>query len=92
VADAGGESPLVLVHADPEAYLVPEAAMRLVAALDARPELDLVAPGTNEPWCEAARIAPPFAYATPTLLVEVDPRQGLRDSHVEDLLRFARGL
>ena len=70
MADAAGESPLVLVHADPEAYLVPDAAMRLVAALEARPELDLVAPGTNEPWCEAARVAPPFAYATPTLLVE----------------------
>ena len=70
MADAAGESPIVLVHADPEAYLVPEAAVRLVAALDARPELDLVAPGTNEPWCEAARVAPPFAYATPTLLVE----------------------
>jgi 2-polyprenyl-3-methyl-5-hydroxy-6-metoxy-1,4-benzoquinol methylase len=70
VADAAGESPLVLVHADPEAYLVPEAALRLVRALDARPELDLVAPGTNEPWCEAARVAPPFAYATPMLLAE----------------------
>jgi 2-polyprenyl-3-methyl-5-hydroxy-6-metoxy-1,4-benzoquinol methylase len=70
VADAAGESPLLLVHADPEAYLVPEAARRLVEALDARPEVDLVAPGTNEPWCEAARVAPPFAYATPTLLGE----------------------
>jgi len=70
VADAAGESPLVLVHADPEAYLVPEAARRLLEALDARPDLDLVAPGTNEPWCEAARVAPPFAYSTPALLAE----------------------
>lgn len=44
--------------------------MRLVSGLAARPELDLLIPGTNEPWCEAARIAPAFAYPTPTLLLE----------------------
>ncbi|HTR01912.1 MAG TPA: class I SAM-dependent methyltransferase [Thermoanaerobaculia bacterium] len=70
MADAAGESPLVLVHADPEAYLVAPAAARLIAGLAARPDLDLVLPGTNEPWCEAARVAPPFAYSTPTLLEE----------------------
>jgi len=60
----------VLVLADPEAYLLPEPAARLVEALAARPDLDLVLPVTNEPWCEAARAAPPFAYPTPTLLRE----------------------
>jgi SAM-dependent methyltransferase len=70
VLDAAGDSPIVLVHADPEAYLVPLAAGRLVAALDADPALELVVPVSNEPWCEEARRAPPFAYLTPTLLAE----------------------
>ncbi len=70
MADAAGDSPIVLVHADAEAYMVAEAASRLVASLEARPELDLVLPVTNEPWCEAARWTPPFAYVTPTLLEE----------------------
>ena len=70
MADAAGKSGIVLVHADPEAYLVPEAARRLVGALAARGDLDLVVPGTNEPWCEAARVVPPFAYPTPRLLLE----------------------
>jgi 2-polyprenyl-3-methyl-5-hydroxy-6-metoxy-1,4-benzoquinol methylase len=60
----------VLVHADPEAYLVPEAAIRLVEGLAGRADLDLVLPVSNEPWCEEARLAPPFAYLTPTLLAE----------------------
>jgi len=50
---------------------VPEAAARLTQALAGRPDLDLVLPVSNEPWCEEARLAPPFAYLTPTLLVEV---------------------
>ena len=58
------------MHADPEAYLVPEAAERLVENLAARPDLDLVLPASNEPWCEPARLAPPFAYLTPTQLSE----------------------
>jgi SAM-dependent methyltransferase len=70
VADAAGDSPLVLVLADPEAYLVPPAAVRLVEGLAARPDLDLLLPGSNEPWCEEARVSPPFAYWTPTQLVE----------------------
>jgi SAM-dependent methyltransferase len=70
VEDARGSSPIVLVQADPEAYLVPSAAERLVAALEADPALDLVVPVSNEPWCEEARRAPPFAYLTPTLLAE----------------------
>lgn len=50
---------------------MPEAAARLTQALAGRPDLDLVLPVSNEPWCEEARLAPPFAYLTPTLLVEV---------------------
>ena len=68
--DAAGQSAIVLVHADPEAYLVPLAAARLTEGLAARPDLDLLLPVSNEPWCEAARLAPPFAYMTPTLLAE----------------------
>jgi SAM-dependent methyltransferase len=49
---------------------VPQAAARLVEGLAARPDLDLVLPVSNEPWCEEARLAPPFAYLTPTLLAE----------------------
>jgi 2-polyprenyl-3-methyl-5-hydroxy-6-metoxy-1,4-benzoquinol methylase len=70
VADAAGESAIVLVHADPEAYLVPAAALRLTEGLAARSDLDLLLPVSNEPWCEEARLAPPFAYPTPTLLAE----------------------
>ena len=70
MSDAAGDSPIVLVHADSEAYLVPEAGERLVRALEADPGLELAAPVTNEPWCEEARCAPPFAYLTPTLLAE----------------------
>ena len=70
VADAAGDRPFVLVHADPEAYLVPEAAERLIEALASDPALEIVLPVSNEPWCEEARGAPPFAYVTPTLLAE----------------------
>ena len=70
VADAAGEAAIVLVHADPEAYLLPEPALRLVEGLAARPDLDLLLPVSNEPWCEQARLAPAFAYLTPTLMSE----------------------
>ncbi len=69
VADAAGQAPIVLVVADPEAYLVPDAARRLVAALDAGAG-DVALPVSNEPWSEDARWAPPFAYHTPALLEE----------------------
>jgi trans-aconitate methyltransferase len=49
---------------------VPEAAGRLIRALEADSGLELAIPVTNEPWCEEARRAPPFAYLTPTLLAE----------------------
>jgi 2-polyprenyl-3-methyl-5-hydroxy-6-metoxy-1,4-benzoquinol methylase len=58
----------VLVLADPEAYLLPKPAARLIDDLSERPDLEIVLPVTNEPWCEEARAAPPFAYPTPTLL------------------------
>ena len=67
VADAAGTAPHVLVHADPEAYLPPAAAVRLLQTLDRAP---LAVPVTNEPWCEEARFAPSFAYHTPSLLEE----------------------
>ncbi len=70
VADAAGKAPIVLVQADPEAYLLPEPAGRLVAALDSRPDLSVLLPVSNEAETEEARFAPPFAYLTPTLLGE----------------------
>jgi 2-polyprenyl-3-methyl-5-hydroxy-6-metoxy-1,4-benzoquinol methylase len=70
VQDAGGDSPIVLVHADAEAYLLPEVGRRLVSQLSEHPEVSLVLPVTNEPWTEEARLAPPFSYSTPTLLRE----------------------
>jgi 2-polyprenyl-3-methyl-5-hydroxy-6-metoxy-1,4-benzoquinol methylase len=69
VADAAGHAEVVLVVADPEAYLVPEAALRLVAALE-EAGADVALPVSNEPWSEEARRAPPFAYHTPALLEE----------------------
>jgi 2-polyprenyl-3-methyl-5-hydroxy-6-metoxy-1,4-benzoquinol methylase len=69
VEDARGSSPFVLVHADPEAYLVPRAARRLVRAIEPE-DRDLVLPVTNEPWSEDARRAPSFPYQTPALLEE----------------------
>lgn len=70
VADAAGDSSIVLVEADPEAYLLPEAAHRLLSSLADRSEADVVIPVSNEPWTEEARADPPFAYLTPTLLEE----------------------
>jgi SAM-dependent methyltransferase len=70
VGDAAGDSPVVLVVADPEAYLLPEPALRLVADLASRPDFDVVLPVSNEPEAEEARCAPPFVYPTPTLLAE----------------------
>jgi 2-polyprenyl-3-methyl-5-hydroxy-6-metoxy-1,4-benzoquinol methylase len=62
------------VHADPEAYLLPAAALRLIDALAAggNEELALIVPVTNEPFegSDETRAAPPFLYATPTLLSE----------------------
>jgi 2-polyprenyl-3-methyl-5-hydroxy-6-metoxy-1,4-benzoquinol methylase len=69
VADLSGKAPLVLVLADPEAYLLPQAAARLLDAC-AKSGRAVVLPVTNEPLCEEARAAPPFAYHTPTLLEE----------------------
>jgi 2-polyprenyl-3-methyl-5-hydroxy-6-metoxy-1,4-benzoquinol methylase len=68
VADASGDAPWVLVIADPEAYLAPPAARRLLASA-AGSTADLVVPVTNEPWSEATRGTPPFVYHNPTLLV-----------------------
>jgi 2-polyprenyl-3-methyl-5-hydroxy-6-metoxy-1,4-benzoquinol methylase len=69
VADAAGRAPFVLVHADPEAFLVPAAARRLLDRL-ADAQCDAALPVTNEPWCEEARGAPPFPYHTPSNLEE----------------------
>jgi 2-polyprenyl-3-methyl-5-hydroxy-6-metoxy-1,4-benzoquinol methylase len=70
VADAAGDAPIVLVWADPEAYLAPVAAHRLVATLDLFPSADLVLPVSNEAWTDELRRAPAFAYSTPSGLVE----------------------
>jgi 2-polyprenyl-3-methyl-5-hydroxy-6-metoxy-1,4-benzoquinol methylase len=70
VADLAGQEPLVIVWADPEAYLAPAAAGRLVATLEAFPGADLVMPVSNEAWTDEARHAPSFAYSTPTDLLE----------------------
>lgn len=69
VADVKGNAPIVLVQADPEAYLLRRAGLRLVADVEDR-KRELVLPVSNEPWCEEARCAPPFAYHTPSLLAE----------------------
>jgi SAM-dependent methyltransferase len=69
VADARGKAPVVLVQADAEAFLLPEAAFRLLDAV-ASPGRDLVLPVTNEPWSEETRGSPAFAYHTPALLEE----------------------
>lgn len=60
----------MLAIADPESYLLPEAARRLVDGLGGAEGWDAVLPVTNEPWTEEARSAPPFAYSTPSLLAE----------------------
>ncbi|MEO8430145.1 MAG: class I SAM-dependent methyltransferase [Acidobacteriota bacterium] len=69
VGDLEGESPIVLVHADPEAYLAPLAARRLLAAVEAG-GADVVVPVSNEPGSVETRGDPPFAYQTPALLEE----------------------
>jgi 2-polyprenyl-3-methyl-5-hydroxy-6-metoxy-1,4-benzoquinol methylase len=68
LADAAGDSPLLLVQADPESYLLPQAARRLVEGLAARPDLALLAPVSNESVHGAERSAPAFPYSTPTQL------------------------
>lgn len=60
--------------ADPEAYLAPAAARRLIATLDACPDVDLVLPVSNESWMEETRRAPAFAYSTPTGLAQAAAR------------------
>lgn len=70
VADLEGQAPLVIVWADPEAYLAPAAADRLVATLETFSDAELVVPVSNEAWTDEARHAPPFAYSTPTGLLE----------------------
>lgn len=62
----------MLVQADPEAYLLPAAALRLIAGLAKNADLALILPVTNEPSgaSEETRATPPFLYATPTLLSE----------------------
>jgi len=69
VADLAGKSPLVLVQADPEAYLPTIAARRLLAAVTAG-GCDFAVPVTNEPESAATRCDPPFLYQTPALLDE----------------------
>src|SRR3954469_18477496 len=68
VADAAGESEILLVQADPESYLLPDAALRLVSGLSARAELALLAPVSNEAGTEAERSAPALASTTPSQL------------------------
>jgi len=70
VADARGDSPVVLVWADPEAYLAPSAAGHLLETLERFPEAALVLPVSNEPWTEEIRHAPSFAYSTPSGFLE----------------------
>ncbi len=65
-----GASPLVLVWSDPEAYLAPPAARRLLATLDLFPQADVVLPVSNEAWTEETRQGPPVTYSTPSGLVE----------------------
>src|SRR5262249_15198330 len=69
VADVAGEARLVLVLADPEAFLVPGAALRLLAGF-APSEANVALPGSNEPRCAEARGAPSFSYHTPSQLEE----------------------
>src|SRR5262249_26870508 len=69
VADAAGDSPIVLVQLDFEAYLLPDAAPRRAHA-GVRGAPAAAVPVPTEPWCEEARAAPPFAYHTPSLLEE----------------------
>jgi hypothetical protein len=70
VGDARGAADLVLVWADPEAYLAAPAAEHLVALLARSDGVDIVLPVSNEPWGEETRGAPAFAYSTPSALDE----------------------
>lgn len=79
VSDAAGGAPLVLVQADPEAYLTPAAAFRLLESASGH-GADLVVPVSNEPWSEQARGAPAFAYQTPSLLERVAMQAALCES------------
>ena len=69
LADMRGDASFVLIVADPEAFLVPEAARRLLGRVSSG-SCDVAIPVTNEPWCEEARGAPPFPYHTPSTLEE----------------------
>jgi SAM-dependent methyltransferase len=69
VADLEGDSAVVLVQADAEAYLPATAARRLLAAV-ASGGCDVAVPVTNEPESAAVRCDPPFLYQTPALLDE----------------------
>ncbi|HEY6050364.1 MAG TPA: hypothetical protein VIZ58_03890, partial [Thermoanaerobaculia bacterium] len=69
VADLEGDSVVVLVQADAEAYLPAVAARRLLAAV-AEAQCDFSVPVTNEPESAATRCDPPFLYQTPALLEE----------------------
>jgi 2-polyprenyl-3-methyl-5-hydroxy-6-metoxy-1,4-benzoquinol methylase len=71
VAEAVGDAPIVLVQADPEAYVLPEPAIRLVSVLARREDLSLALPVSNESPSEESRFAPPYGYLTPTQLCEV---------------------
>lgn len=103
VGDVRGDSPFVLVQADPESYLPPHAAERLLAGL-ARDGAEVVLPVSNEPWTEEARAAPAFAYTTPAQLEEAvvaaarvagprfaasDPRSAVFALRRETLARFS---
>ena len=70
VSDLAGNAPAVLVWSDPEAYLAPVAAERLLETLHATPTADLVLPVSNEAWADELRRAPAFSYSTPSGLVE----------------------
>ena len=69
MSDLAGESSLVLVQADAEAYLPAIAARRLLAAVAAA-DFDFAVPVTNEPESAATRCDPPFLYQTPAILDE----------------------
>jgi 2-polyprenyl-3-methyl-5-hydroxy-6-metoxy-1,4-benzoquinol methylase len=93
VSDAAGDAAIVLVHADLEAYLLPETARRLIAGLAAHAELALLLPVTNEPIdaSEETRAVPPFLYTTPTLLAEAVAAVEAASSAAGDPLRPAEG-
>src|SRR6185295_13328399 len=70
VRDARGAADLVLVHADPEAFLPPRSGERLLRVLADDASLALVLPVSNEPQVDEARRVPAFAYSTPSALLE----------------------